>query len=745
MTSVSSKRRHKLSRREFIQTTAGLTFALTLTPGCSDGGIGGDGAVENQLVNAYVNIGVDGLITIFSPSAEMGQGTWTSMPLIVAEEMDAEWADVRIKPSPSFGDEYGDPMFGNMVFTSASRSTPAYFDRLRRYGAQARQVLLSNAANQLDVPMSELTTRPSQVCHEGSGRCLSYGEIAIAGQIPDDLPALESVPLKDPKDFRLIGLSVPRRDLPGKVNGSTKFSIDVSLPGMLYAAVSRPPIDGTTIESVDDMEARESPGVVDVLNDGRTVAVVARQYHQALAARKKLNVQWSSAGAQDSYESETAIQKNVDAARDLASNGIAWDKHGDALSVFASADKTFEREYRSDYMYHAQIEPLNAVVSVIDDGQRAEVWAGSQVPGATVYAVAGTLGIPPESVKMHRTMLGGGFGRRAVSTMDFVTDAAWLSKKLKAPVKVVWTREDDFAQGHFRPMSAQLLRVVVDDDGNLPAWHHRVAVEDPIKRFEPQIDKATHGMPIIGMLGSEHITHAGDEAPFAYNLPNRLAEYLAVPTRTRVYAMRGVGAMPNKFAMESFIDELAAFRNSDPLTYRKQLLSRSDRALRVLDTVAEMAGWTPDTKGLGLAYSHYADSPVACMVKVAKAANGKDIVVEDVWLAADVGIVVQPDVVQAQLQGAIVFGLSNALQEEIGVVKGVPTKTNFHEYRVMRMHQTPRIHVNVLPSRETPTGAGEAGSVATPAALGNAIASLTGNRIRHLPFTSGRIAAALET
>nr|WP_256385572.1 molybdopterin cofactor-binding domain-containing protein [Pseudophaeobacter sp. EL27] len=311
-----------------------------------------------------MNIGSEGLITIFSSSAEMGQGTWTSLPLVVAEEMDAEWADVRIAPSPAFGDEYGDPMFGNMVFTSASRAAAAYFDRLRRYGAQARQVLMRNAAIQLDVPVTELTTRPSQVCHEASGRCLSYAEIAQSSEMPADLPSLESVALKDPKDFRLIGKTVPRYDPPCKMNGSTKFSIDVSLPGMLYAAVTRAPIDGTTVESVDHLEARKSPGVVEVLTGDGVVAVVARQYHQALAARKKLSIQWSDAGAAHNHASATAIQRNVDTARDLERQGIPWDTHGDALAGIASAGEVIEREYSSDFMYHAQIEPLNAVVSV---------------------------------------------------------------------------------------------------------------------------------------------------------------------------------------------------------------------------------------------------------------------------------------------------------------------------------------------------------------------------------------------
>ena len=738
-----------VSRRQFLSGTAGITFTLSLgsLAGCAEGERGGriaDGQREPVTLNAYINIAPDGVITIYTPSAEMGQGTWTSLPVVVAEELDADWSDVRIEASPSFGDAYGDPLFINMIFTAASRASPVYFDRLRRYGAQARQVLLSNAAEKLGVSPESLTTEASKVCHGESGRCLTYGEIAAFATLPAEMPALDSIPLKDPEDFRLIGRRVPRRDLPEKINGQAEFAIDVNFPNLLFAAVTRPPISGMTIVSVDDAGASKAEGVVGVLQTDSEVAVVARSYYQATSARERLSVEWSDPGEAGNYSSAAAIEINSAAARDLSVSGLPWDAQGDVAGAFESAGELIEREYRSDFMYHAQMEPLNAVVWVKDDGQSADVWAGTQSPPQTINAVARTLDIDASRVRLNRNFLGGGFGRRTVYSMDYVTDAAWLSKATGAPVKVVWTREDDFSQGHYRPISAQYLRASLDTDGSVTGWHHRVASEEPLDRFEPELTKAYGGAPVTAMLGSEHYDHARQPVDFAYDLPNRLVEHIRVPTPMRIYAMRGVGGMPNRFGMESFIDELAEVRQVDPLLFRKQLVGQSDRAQRVLDTVAEMAAWTPGKKGLGLAYSHYADSPAACVVAVSLDSEGKGVRVEEVWLAADIGIVVQPDVAQSQLEGGVIFGLSNALHEELVVEQGRAVQSNFDRYQLMRMAAVPKISTTLINSGAPPTGVGEVGTVITPAALANAITSLTGKRPRHLPFTKKRLAEILN-
>ena len=738
------------TRRDFVRSLGGITFAFTLGGiACSGNGDTGpatpisESASEIDL-NAYVNVAPDGTVTILAPSAEMGQGTLTALPLIVAEEMDVDWDDVRILPSPPAGEAFGDPFFLNMIFSTASRAAVVYFDRLRRYGAQARAILLTNAATKMGVPAGELTADRSRVIHHASNQFMTYGELAAFAELPDQMPSLDEVVLKSPDQFKLIGTSVPRRDSPGKVNGQAQFSIDVTLPGMLYATVLRAPILGAQLVSLDKGEVDNRQGIQILTNDN-TVAVVAESFHEALKARERLRVSWSQVESASSYSSDAALKKNILAARDFDTSGFPWDASGDTKNAFASADNIFEREYQTDYQYHAQMEPLNAVVWVQDDGTRAEVWAGTQGPLATQEAVARTIGIDIGQITLHRTYLGGAFGRRSLESMDFVTDAAWLSQQLQKPIKVIWTREDDIAQGHFRPMTAQFLRVSLSADSSVTGWHHRVACDDPLAKFDPRLYQAWGNIPLIAMLGSEHQSPERTPLPYAYDLPNRLVEHVPVPTGVRIYAMRGVGAMPNCFAIESFLDELAADLGQNPLELRKSLLHRSPRAQQVLATVAEMSDWEADRQGraVGLAYSHYSGSPMACAAEVSVDQERGVLVVHGIWVAADVGLAIQPDIVRAQIEGAVIFGLGNALYERIDIENGLPQQDNFDQYHLARISQTPRIQVELMSSKEPPSGAGEAGTVVTPPAIANAFASLTGRRLRHLPFTSDRIKGAL--
>ncbi|MGH8246095.1 MAG: xanthine dehydrogenase family protein molybdopterin-binding subunit, partial [Gammaproteobacteria bacterium] len=578
-----------------------------------------------------------------------------------------------------------------------------------------------------------------------TGRSLDYGRIAALGRIPESLPEVDPSELKDPSEFRLIGSDMQPLGLSAKVNGTTQYSIDISLPDLAYASVSRPPVMGATVKAVDDAAARSMPGVIGIYRRDHEVAVAARSYFEAMNARSQLRIEWDIAGGAGQYDSEQAIEQSSRIARDLNKPGIPWDSQGAITERFEAAGKIFDREYRSDFMYHASMEPLNAVVWVKDGGRSAEVWAGTQAPAYTVDTVARATGIEPSNVTLHRSLLGGAFGRRSVYGMDFVDDAAWLSKELDRPVKVIWSREDDIRNGYFRPMTAQYLRAALDGDGRILAWHHRVACEDPIRRYEPLLHEAWNHIPLIGMHGSEHQGMDGSPLPYAYDLPDRLVEYLAVEAGVRVYAMRGVGSMPNKFAIESFIDELADEFRIDPMKFRLKLLHRSERAQQVLQAVAEMASWGKPRPGraLGLAYGHHADSLLACVVEASVDAARENIIVHNVWVAADVGIVVQPDNVRAQVEGGVVFGLSNALMERITVKNGQVQQSNFHDYPIMRMHQVPVISVKVIASRIRPTGVGETGTVVTPAALANAFAALTGRRIRHLPMTRERIVAAL--
>lgn len=731
------------SRRDFLRLTAGLTFCFGF-PAALPAALAAAEPDGDRQINAYVNIAPDGTVTIYSPSAEMGQGTLSSLPLIVAEELDADWSRCRVLPSPPLGDVYGDPVFLNMIYTVASRSVAVYFDRLRLFGARARRVLMMNAAEHWGVPLAELQTEPGRVVHGASGRRLGYGEIAVFAEIPPELPEIDPSELKSPAEFRLIGKVAERRDMAGKVDGSLEFSIDVRLPDMVYAAVVRPPIPGANILAVDERGARDMPGVIDILRQDQQVAVVARSWFEALNARDRVEVRWDRVGAVNDYDSERAMEGNVAAARDLSRDGFAWDSGGDAAAALNAAAEVFEREYRSDFMYHAGIEPLNAVVRVRNG--TAEVWAGTQAPPYTVETVAQMAGVAPDKVTLHRSLMGGAFGRRSVFGMDFVADAAWIARRIERPVKVVWSREDDFRYGHFRPMTAQLLRAGIGDDGTVRGWQHRVACEDPLKRFEPPLYEAWGGIPLIAMEGSGHAAMDGSPWPYAYDLPDRVAEYVAVETGLRIYAMRGVGALPNRFAIEAFIDELAERFGVDPLAYRLGLLHRSDRARAVVKTVADMAGWgrPRDGRGLGLAYSHHADSMVACVVEASVDAKQGRLRAHKVWLAADVGIAIQPGNVVDQLEGGVLFGLSNAMMERITIRDGVVQQRNFNEYDIMRMDDAPSVEVRLLHNAAHPTGVGETGTVVAPAALANAFAAVTGRRLRHLPFTPDRVREALK-
>lgn len=734
-----------LTRRQFISRGSGLTFCLALAnlSGCDSTSTGSDStAVSSSPVelNAYVHIAPDGTVTILNPAAEMGQGVMTALPVIVAEEMDVEWDKVRIEPSPAIGEVYGDPLFFNKIFTTSSRTIVNYHERLRLFGRQARQILLQNAADYWAVPVEELVTSEGVVTHAGSDRKISYGEIAKFVDASIVLTALPQLPFKDKQDYRLVGKNVPRRDVPGKVNGTAQYSMDANPAGLVYAAVYRAPIEGATLKTVDEGQARGVNGIIDILQVDNCIAVVANNFHSAQQARNELTIEWNKVGDINDFDSDSARQQHRSLARDLSLQGFPWDVNGDTSTLSRQSTEVLEREYQTDYVYHAQMEPLNAVVSVTDGGNRAEVWAGTQAPENTVDAVARVLGIDRAGVKLHRSLLGGGLGRRTVPSMDFVVDAAWLSKRLQRPVKVVWTREDDLASGHLKPMTAHLLRASVDEKGEITAWQHRVVSEESIKLLDRPSYEAFGEVPVTSMLGASH--HAMDRSlGDAYDLPNRLVEHIPFESGLRLYPVRGVGATPNNLAIESFIDELASSRGIDPIEYRLGLLHKSQRGRRILETVATMANWPNrrENHALGVAYTHYVDTVAAVIAEITLVDNHSRIKVQRIWVAADVGLAIQPDNVRAQLEGAVIHGLGYALMERVDIRNGLIQQSNFHDYPVMRISDAPDIQVKLLDSDRGPSGVGETGSIIAPAAVANAFAALTGKRLRHMPFTRDRV------
>lgn len=761
---------HGVTRRRFVQGAAGLTFSLALGPriGFTAVTLTDPDPPPAGAPYAWVNIAVDGRITIQTPAAEMGQGSMTALPVILAEELDADWNDVVIEFSPADGMIYGDPDRGGLMLTVGSWSVASYYDRLRSYGAQMRRILMDNAARHWGVTVAELETAPSAVIHPGSGRRLGYGEIAKFAVLPEAPPEIKADDLKPRSGFRLIGSDLPRRDIDEKVDGTAAFSIDAQAPGMLYASMARPTVHGARLVSLDTDAAEKSAGVVDVLNLGDRIGVLGGSWPAAERAKQQLKIEWEAPEPGRRFDSDAAMEEHTAAARDLARSGFHWENEGDVEAAMARADIVIEREYRTAFLYHAQMEPLNGAVWCRDDG-RVEVWAGTQAPVYTVQAVAKAIGVNPAQVVLHRSYLGGGFGRRAAVDQDFVVDAALLSRRTGKPVKVIWSREDDLRWARLKPMTAQFLRAGIDRDGNIIAWHHRIASDEPLAFTDPVRFEQRRRVPVLAMLGSEQP---------AYHLPNRRAEHLMQTTGMRLAALRGTGVTPNKFASESFLDEIAEAIGSDPLSLRLKLLTHHPGATAVLKAVARMSEWDRPRRdsALGLGFCDYDGTLIACVAEVTApttppisntsspvknspvvtgtnspviAANAgiqshesarrrtledTGIRVLHMWAAVDPGIAIQPDNVRTQVEGAMIFGLSNALTEEITIRDGVIQQSNFDEYRLLEQPDTPEILVEILQGGDRPTGIGEVGAMLMPAAVANGIKALTGKRQRQMPL-----------
>ncbi len=725
-----------VSRRRFLGTAGVLGFAFVLPgPATSQSAQSSAAQTGGLRPNAWVHIHADGSIVIQSGISELGQGSMTSLPLLIAEELDADWNKVRIEMSPAVDELYGNPRLGNLMITIASLGVVGYYTALRLAGAKARASLLQAVADNWNVPVVGLSTEPSVVVHRESGRRMTYGEIAgKISKLPQP-PDLKEADLKPASQFRLVGKNVQRRDLPAKIAGTAEYALNTNLRNMVYATVMRTPVLGAAPERIDDAAARTIPGLIGVRKLPDAAAIVGATMESVLAARERVTVTWSAAAA-DSFNDREAIEAYAAAARNASQAGRIWDKKGEVGPAFGAAAKIIEREYRSDYFYHAQIEPLNAVASVQDGGKRAEVWAGTQAPAYAVRAVAAALGIDPAAVTIHRSYAGGAFGRRAAFDQDWVVDAAVLSKELGRPVKVVWSRQEDIRSGRFKPMTAQWMQAALDKDGNVAGWRHRVACEDPLRMSDPLRSKARKETPAVAMLGADIPT---------YDVPNRLVEYVRQPIVVRVSPMRGVGAPPNRFAVESFVDEIALETGLDPMELRRRLLKSSPRGLRVLERVAQISGWGSSQPGRakGLAFSDYGGTMLAAVAEVSLDRSSGTIRAHRMWAAVDPGLVLQPDNSIALVEGGLIFGVSMALKERITFAKGRVEQSSFDDYPVLRIHEAPEIEVALVPSNAPPTGLGEIAPIIAPAAIANAFFALTGRRIRHLPLIPERVRAAM--
>ncbi len=728
----------KISRRAFLGGAAGLGFSFTLGVAVPGGALAQSS--ESGRLNAYVSIAPDGTITIQSPVAEMGQGIMTGLPLIVAEELDADWGKVVVVQSP-IDSAYHHPIF-KAQYVVASISTLGYWTPLRVAGAQARRVLVEAAASKWGVPASECRTEPSVVVHGPSGRRMGYGEIAAFAQAPATPPGIDPAKdLKPASQYRLVGKGVPRVDVPSKTNGSARYGIDARVPGMAYATFVRPPIRGSGPVSSNADAIRKLSGILDVVTLEHGVAIVGETFSEVQKARKQLKVNWRGGQPGESIDTDKDLETFLGDGRDPKRVGTEWKSKGDATKALSGAARVVAREYLADHVYHAQMEPMNATAYVW--GDQAELWVGTQAPTRTQRDVAKALGTTPDKIKVNQQFLGGGFGRRA--TVEVSVDAALVAKAVNRPVKLILSREDDLSAGTFRPMTAQRIEAGLDASGRIVGWRHRV-IGEPVGDFvyHPGYVKAAKNRDIIFMMGAE--------LPYYTKVENWYSEHIMQPERTRVAAWRGIGSGYTKFAVESMIDELAHANKVDPLAYRLSLTDDS-RTRRVLEKVAEMSGWGKKRSSgtaLGLAFAEYGafapkfGSLIASVAEISLDRRTGRIRVHNYWSAADATLAVNPGAFAAQVESAIVWGLSCCLKERVTMQNGVVQESNFHEYEVMRMAEVPAIHVEVLTGGPMPTMVGELGVPGTGPAVANAFFALTGKRLYHMPFTPERVRAALK-
>jgi isoquinoline 1-oxidoreductase beta subunit len=717
------------SRRGFLVGTG--TTAIAVTFGAS----GTSSALTAGPLNvgAYVSIGEDGICTVTCPASEMGQGTRTALAVILAEDLDADWSRIRVVQAPADGKRYGNPKFNNQQQTVGSYSVTGYYLPMRLAGAQARNVLLANAAEQWKVPVGELTTEPGMVVHAKSKRKIGYGDLAKNAKMPDPLPAVTKEELKPNSQFRLIGKDIARVDGPSKVNGTAQYGIDVQPPGLLYAAVLYPDVQHEKPDHIDDSAAKAVKGVVKVVPLPVGVGVIADTVEGAMRAKAALKVTWTKSALGQTYTDDRILADYRTIAADGAKPGIAMVKKGDADAALKGAAKVVTAEYFSDHVSHVCMEPLNATVRI--DGDKVEVWSGNQAPGVMQILASIGAGTTPDKVSVNTMLLGGGFGRR--SDGDDVLHAAMLAKAVPGrPVKMIWSRSDDMQNDKFRPLTAQRIEIGLDAKGNIVGWRHRIVNETYLGRVLPP--------PVFEKIG-KHDVVSGGGGDMSYAVANHRVEWVQAGRGVDVGAWRGIAAGYTKFAIETLIDELAAAKNMDPVAYRLEMLKDDPRAAAVVKTVAEMAKWGQKRQGraVGLAYSDALHSHTAAAVEVSLDEKTGAIKVHQVWAAVDAGVAVQPKNIVAQMKSAMTFGLGAALKEQIHIKDGVVQERNFDAYNVLRMSDVPPMEVKVISNASEPTGIGEAGVPVIAPAIANAVAQLSGKRLRHLPMTPDRVKQAL--
>ncbi len=666
-----------------------------------------------------MRVAPDGIVTVYAKHLEMGQGVYTGLATLVAEEMDADWSKMRAEGAPADAKLYANLAFG-MQGTGGSTAIANSYEQHRKAGATARAMLVAAAAQTWNVPAREITVSKGVVSHAASGRKAGFGELADSAA---KQPVPENVPLKDPAKFTLIGKAAPRLDARAKSNGTAQFALDVKLPGMLTALVARPPLFGGTVASIDAGAAKAIPGVVDVVQISTGVAVVGKNFWAARKGREALTVNWNLDKAE-----KRGTDQIVAEYRELAKTpGVSARKDGDADAALGQAAKRIEASYDFPYLAHAPMEPLDCVVKL--GAESCEIWAGDQFQTVDQGNAARVLGFKPEQVKINTLYAGGSFGRRANFASDFIVEGVEIAKATggKAPVRLLWTREDDIQGGRYRPLYHHALSAGLDAQGNITAWRHRIVGQSIMggSPFEQVMVK--NGVDATSVEGASTLPYA---------IPNLGVELHTTKAGVPVLWWRSVGSTHTAFSTEAFLDELAAAAGKDPVALRSALLTKHPRHKGVLELAASKAGWgrkLPQGWGQGVAVHESFNTFVAQVAEVSTKPDGS-WKVERIVCAVDCGQPINPSIIRAQMESAIGYGLSAVLYGAITLKDGAVEQSNFHDYQVLRIDQMPKIEVHILPSREAPTGVGEPGLPPTAPAIANALFAVTKKRIYAMPF-----------
>ncbi len=710
-----------VSRRSFLQVGAaaggGLMLSLTL-PFANGAAQAAD--AQGFAANACVRIEGDGQIVLTMPYVEMGQGTYTSIPMLIAEELEVDLNQVRLDHAPPNEKLYGNPLLGGIQATGNSNAVRASWKPLREAGAIARTMLVEAAAKRWNVDPASCRAQKGEVLHALTGRRLKYGEIAADAA---RLPVPESVPLKRPEDFKLIGTPAKRLDAPAKVNGTAVYGIDVRPPGVKIATLAQPPVFGGRVKNVDDTAAKAVKGVRQIVRLDDAVAVVADHMGAAKKGLAALVIEWD-----DGPHAKLDMQEIVSELEKATLNsGAVAQNIGNVDGAAAASVKKVEATYQVPFLAHATMEPMNCTVHVRKDG--CEIWVGTQVMARAQAAAAKTAGLPLDKVVVHNHLIGGGFGRRL--EVDGVIRAVQIAQHVDGPVKVVWTREEDIQHDMYRPYWFDRMSAGLDGNGMPVAWNHRFAGSSVLARWAPPVFK--NGLDPDTTEGAVNLVYA---------LPNMHVEYLRVePPGIPTAFWRSVGPSHNIFVTESFIDELAAAAKQDPVAYRRSLLDKSPRAKAVLELAEEKAGWgqpVPERAGRGVSLQFAFATYMAQVAEVEVSRDGL-VRVRRVVCAVDCGTVVNPDTVRAQIEGAIIFGITAALYGEITLKNGRVEQSNFDNYQMLRMNEAPIIEVYIVQSSEPPGGIGEPGTSAIVPAVTNAIFAASGKRLRKLPIDTSAL------